>query len=82
MIFWPDLARTTLYSKEMLTYFDKTSLPKNFNPPNIAQGHPIEDFSGVLVQLIYEHEWQAKQLQHRIRKIPKKKSTLHFYGEC
>ena len=74
MIFWPDLARAH-YSKEVLTYFDGASVPKTINPPNIAQGRPIEDFWGVLVQLIYEHNWQAKttkQLECRIRKILKK----------
>ena len=74
MIFWPDLARAH-YSKEVLTYFDEASRPKTMNPPNIAQRRPIEDFSGILVQLIYEHNWQAKitkQLQRRIRKILKK----------
>ena len=42
------------------------------NPSNITQGRPIEDFRSVLVQLIYEHNWEAKttkQLEHRIRKI-------------
>ena len=83
MIFWPDLARAH-HSKEVLTYFNEASVPKTINPPNIAQGCLVEDFSSVLVQLIYEHNWKAKttkQLEHRIRKILKK-STLHFYGEC
>ena len=80
MIFWLDLARAH-YSKEVLTYFDEASVPKTINPPNIPQGHPIEDFWGVLVQLIYEHNLEAKttkQLERRIRKTLKK-STLHFY---
>ena len=76
MIFWPDLARAH-HSKEMLTHFDEASVPivsKTINPPNIAQGRPIEDFRGVLVQLIYEHNWEAKttkQLECRIGKILK-----------
>ena len=63
MIFWPDLARAH-YSKEVLTYFDETSVPivpivpKTINPPNIPQGRPIEDFWGVLVQLTI---WKQKQ---------------------
>ena len=71
MILWPDLARAH-YSKEVLTYFDEASLPKTMNPPNITQGRPIEDFWDVLVQLIYEHNLEAKptkQLERRIRKI-------------
>ena len=70
MIFWPDLARAH-YSKEVLTYFDEVSVPKTINPSNIAQGRPIEDFWSVLVQLIYEHNWEVKttkQLERRIRK--------------
>ena len=68
-MFWPHLARA-YYSKEVLTYFDEASLPKTINPSNIAQGRPIEDIWGVLVQLIYEHIWEAKttkQLERRIR---------------
>ena len=51
---------TESHSKEVLTYFDEASLPKTINPPNIAQGCPIEDFWNVLVQLIYEHIWETK----------------------
>ena len=89
-IFWPDLARAH-YSKEVLTYVDEASvpiIPKTINPLNIAQGRPIEDFWGVLVQLIYEHNWEAKttkQLEHRIRKILKKNQHYTFTehdGEC
>ena len=80
MVFWPDLARAH-YSKEVLTYFDDASLPKTINPPNIAQGRPIEDFWCILVQLIYEHNWEAKttkQLERRIRKILKKNRHYTF----
>ena len=74
MIFWPNLVHAH-YSKEVLTYFDEASVPKTINPPNIAQGRSIEDFWSVLVQLIYEHNWEAKttkQLERRVRKILKK----------
>ena len=77
IIFWPDLARAH-YSKEVLIYFDEASvpiIPKTTNPPKVAQGRPIEDFRGVLVQLIREHNLEAKttkQLERRIRKILKK----------
>ena len=87
MIFWSDLARAH-YSKEVLTYFDEASVPKAINPPNIAQGRSIEDFSGVLVQLIYKHNWEAKttkQMGRRIRKILKKNRHYTFTkhdGEC
>ena len=74
MIFWPNLP-CAHYSKEVLTYFDEASLPKTMNPSNIPQGRPIEDFWDVLVQLIYEHNLEAKttkQLERRIQKIQKK----------
>ena len=48
---------------------------------NIAQERPIEDFWDALVQLIYEHNLEAKtmkQLQRRIQKTLNK-SALHFY---
>ena len=73
MIFWPNLP-CAHYSKEVLAYFGEAFVPKTMNPPNIAQGRPIEDFWGVLVQLIYEHNLEAKttkQLERRIRKILK-----------
>ena len=44
---------------------------KAINPQNILQRRPIEDFSGVLAQLVYEKNWEAttvKQLERRIRK--------------
>ena len=74
MTFWPNLP-CAHYSKEVLTYFNEASLPKTMNPPNITQGHPIEDFWDVSVQLIYEHNLEAKttkQLERRIRKILKR----------
>ena len=61
----------------MLTYLNEASVPLvpiTISPTNILQGCPIEDFWGVLVQLIYEHNWEAtttKQLERRIRKTLK-----------
>ena len=59
----------------MLTYVDEASVAKTINPLNIPQGRPIEDFSDVLVQRIYEHNLEAKttkQLERQIRKTLKK----------
>ena len=87
MILWPDPARAH-YSKEVLTYVDEAFGPKTMNPPNIAQGHPIEDFWNVLVQLVYEHNLEAKttkQLERRIRIILLKNRHYTFTeydGEC
>ena len=73
VIFWPDLAQAH-YSTEVLVFLEASYVsvvPKAINPPNIPQGRPIEDFWGVLAQLVYEKNWETttvKQLERRIRK--------------
>ncbi len=46
-------------------------VPKGKNPPNVPQVRPIEDIWGVLKQMVYVQNYQAKnlnQLADRIRK--------------
>ena len=89
VIFWPDLAQAH-YSTEVLAFLEASSVPvvpKAINPPNIPQGHPIEDFWGALAQLVYEKNWEAttiKQLERRIRKKIKRNRYHTFtkhYGK-
>ncbi len=62
ILFWPDLAKAH-YSKDVLNFLASEFIPivpKDSNPPNVPQGRPIEDFWGVLAELVYEENWEAK----------------------
>ena len=45
---------------------------KRFNPLNVPQTCPIENFWGCLAQKVYEGGWEAKTDQHLIRRIKSK----------
>jgi transposase len=70
-LFWPDLA-SCHYAGETLRLLDNLNIRyvhKEMNPPNCPQLRPIEDFWGVLKQMVYDKGWQAEsivQLQRRI----------------
>ena len=75
-IFWPDLA-SAHYATETREWMDEfvNYVPKHLNPPNVPKARPIEDFWGILEQLVYEGDWVAKnqdQLEKRIRSCLKK----------
>jgi hypothetical protein len=75
-IFWPDLA-SAHYATETREWMDEfvNYVPKHLNPPNVPKARPIEDFWGILAQLVYEGDWVAKnqdQLEKRIRSCLKK----------
>ncbi|CAF4137061.1 unnamed protein product, partial [Rotaria sordida] len=60
ILFWLDLAHAH-YSNVVLTYSESESVPivpKANNPPNIPQERSIEDFWGILAQLVYEQNWE------------------------
>jgi hypothetical protein len=71
-IFWPDLAschyaRSTL---NLLQHHNICVVPKEMNPPNCPQLRPIEDFWGMLKQVVYAKGWRAEnheQLKRRIK---------------
>ena len=80
VIFWPDLAQAH-YSTEVLAFLEASSVsvvPKAINPPNIPQGRPIEDFWGVLAQLVYEKNWEATTVKQLERRIRKKLKEIHI----
>jgi hypothetical protein len=63
-LFWPDLAKAH-DSNDVLKFLASKSVPI------VPQGRPIEDFWGVLAELVYEKDWEAKdvkQLERRIKK--------------
>ena len=47
-------------------------VPKRFNPLNVPQTCPIENFWGCLAQKVYEGGWEAKTEQQLIRRIKSK----------
>jgi hypothetical protein len=75
-IFWPDKAPAH-YSKKSIEFFNNNNIPfipKDHNPTNLPQCHPIEDFFGILSQKVYQKGWKAKnihQLQNRVKKCLK-----------
>lgn len=71
-LFWPDLA-SCHYAGSTLHLFERLGIhivPKEMNPPNCPQLRPIEDFWGILKQLVYANGWCATshhQLKRRIK---------------
>lgn len=71
-LFWPDLA-SSHYAASTLRLLDQHNVKivsKEMNPPNCPQLRPIEDFWGMLKQLVYANGWSAKsheQLRRRIK---------------
>ena len=60
-LFWPDLA-SCHYARTTICLFQELNIkfvPKEKNPPNCPQLHPIEDFWGLLKQLVYAKGWEA-----------------------
>ena len=47
-------------------------MPKRFNPLNVPQTCPIENFWRRLAQKVYEGGWEAKTEQQPIRRIKSK----------
>lgn len=72
--FWPDLA-TAHYANDTVRWYNELGIkfiPKNVNPPNVPQLRPIEDFWGVLKQLVYANGWEANSENQLIRRIKRK----------
>ena len=76
-LFWPDLA-SAHYAKWTLDTFTRLHInyvSKDCNPPVVPELRPIEDFWGMLKQLVYAHNWEAADhdhLKHRIKYCLKK----------
>ena len=70
-LFWPDLA-SWHYAQDVIKYLEANNIkfvPKERNPPAVAEARPIEDFWGQLKRLVYEGNWQAPSLPQLLRRI-------------
>ena len=80
-VFWPDKA-SSRYSLKTTTVLNNKGInfvPKEDNPNEVPQCHPIEDFFGVMATYVFAQNWIARDteaLKQRIRacinKIPSK----------
>jgi hypothetical protein len=70
-LFWPDLASCHYAGSTMqlLQQLRIVVVDKAMNPPNCPQLRPIEDFWGILKQLVYAKGWHAKSHQQLKRRI-------------
>ena len=58
-------------TQDFLTQNDTYFVPRDHNPPNSPQIRPIENFFGILKQLVYAGNWSAKSRESLIRRIKK-----------
>ena len=61
-VFWSDKS-TSHYSKKAIQFLEHENVhfvPKNKTSINLTQCRPIEDFFGILSNLVYENRWAAK----------------------
>lgn len=71
IVFWPDLAPAH-YSKKSETALKLAKInvvPKDFNPPNVPQLRPIENFWANLKRMVYSNNFQAKTVKQLIDRI-------------
>lgn len=71
-VFWPDLA-SSHYATSVQDYLREQNVelvPRNENPANTPEARSIEDFWADLKRIVYNGDWQAKnitQLKQRIQ---------------
>jgi hypothetical protein len=72
-LFWLYLV-SAYYSNESQAWFKGKIkyAPKHFNPPNVPQARPIENFWGCLAQKVYEGDWEATTEQQLINRLHRK----------
>jgi transposase len=76
-LFWPDKA-SSHYAKSVVDFLQEENVRfvgKDDNPVNLPQARPIEDFFGLLDQMVYDKGWEAenlKQLKNRVKYCLKK----------
>lgn len=84
-LFWPDLA-SSHYAKIVIDYLKAQNVnfvQKEDNPPNLPECRPIEDLWGIIKGKVYEHNWQAddlEQLKRRITYVIKNLDSNVVYG--
>ena len=74
-------------TKKTISFLQKniTFVPKEHNPTNMPQCHPVKDFFGELSSLVYKKRWKAKsikQLKGRIKKCLKTMDTIGVQQAC
>ena len=77
-LFWPDLAKAH-YSNIVQQCLTEKNIPfvsRVDNPPNIPQARPIETVWTVLERKIYENNWEAKNIDHLVKRIKQKAKEL------
>ena len=70
-VFWPDLA-SSHYGLQFQEYHKSRNInfvPKNINPANLPKSRPIKDFGGNLKEIVYEGDWNTKDLESLKNKI-------------
>jgi hypothetical protein len=78
LLFWPDLAKAH-YVPQVLRTLEANDIPfvpREKNPPNVPQVRPIEDVWGILKQMVYAQNYQAKNLNQLARRIREKVKEL------
>ena len=77
-LFWPDLAKAHYSNivQQCLTEKDMPFASRVDNPPNILQTRPIETIWTVLERKIYENNWEAKNIDHLVKRIKQKAKEL------
>ena len=77
-LFWPDLAKAHYSNivQERLTEKNIPFVSRVDNPPNVPQARPIETVWTVLERKIYENNWEAKNIDHLVKRIKQKAKEL------
>ena len=74
VLFWPDLA-SSHYSNMVTSYLDQNNIQfvdRHFNPQNCPQTRPIETVWSILKNMVYDQEWEAKNINQLKRRIMQK----------
>ena len=77
-LFWLDLAKAH-YSNIVQQYLTEKNIPfvsRVDNPPIVTQARRLETVWTVLERKIYENNWQAKNIDHLVRRIKQKAKEL------
>ena len=65
IVFWPDLA-SSHYSNMAQGFLASNNIeyvPKIYNPANVLELRPIEDFWNEIKRIVYEKNWQAENIK-------------------
>ena len=77
-LFWPDLAKAH-FSNIVQQHLTEKNLPfvsRVDNPPNVPQARPLEIVWTVLERKVSENNWEAKNIDHWVKRIKQKAKEL------